>query len=293
MPHRTEHREIIPARVGRAVLSAEHSRLAQATYSRCQHRNDSWRYMALLEKTWGNTSHKLPGPDSYLFLSAIQRSTSRFASSLRLQKVPACRYMPQNAPVGRQSDTGPCPTCRTTLLSFQAPHWRSEGNACPDRPYIGVPYLGTTFGDFEDEGLQRCRPRTKPGSTCDLPSSRRLCASPPELCVGGAKVERARTLSGRDESSDTAAATLTPGVARPTNQTALENADTASLPCRGERRVGSTLRRGDATPRSSASDTVRPRSREVPVTPRLALRQALWTTTLAASTQINVPAVVR
>lgn len=292
MPHRTEVCEIIPARVARVAALAAPSlrplspRAADpSTYPSSLLRSDSRRYLALHNKTLGNTSRDPSVSIWRLFLSTIQGPTSRFACSLRPETASKGLYgslqPPQSALLRCHCDDEPCPKGGTTPPRPMALQRRSQGNAFPYRPYIGVPYLGTTFGDSEDKGLQRCRPRPTPGPTCGLPNSQLPCALPPELCVGGARQERDRTLSGRGESFGTAAKTSTPGRKQPTNQTALENADTASLPCRGERRVGSKLRRGDATPRS-ASHTVHPTSREVPVTPTLARWCPQWTPALGS-----------
>ena len=255
MPHRTEVCEIIPARAGRAVPPATPSRYRLAlrpvdpsAYSSSLLRSDSWRYLALLHETRSDTSREPSGAIWCLFLSAIQCSTSRFACSLRPETVSKGLYglpqTPQSGLLRCHCGDEPCPKSGTTRSSLVALQWRPQGPVTPDRPYIGVPYLGTTFGDSEDKGLQRCRPRPTPGPTCGLPNSQLPCASPPELCVGGAKQEKDRTLSGRGESFGTAAKTSTPGRKQPTNQTALEKCRRGGTPLPGRPPRQLKVRRG-------------------------------------------------
>jgi hypothetical protein len=279
MPHRTGHCEIIPVRVDRAASTAEPSPYPHArTPAGDPGRSLMQRWEAMLGDGlrcfllhYSDTSREPSGSIWCLFLSTIQGSTSRFASPLLPQTALRVLYMPQNAPVRCHCDIGPCPTCRTARATIAGPQAAPPGDTSAESPYIGVTYPGTNFGDFTDEGLQACRLLLTLSPTCAPSSSRRLSALPQEPCVDGESMAWDLPLSRPAGLFGIGRKTWSRGHKRLTERPALENADTASLPCRGERRVGSKLRRGDAPPRS-ASHTVHPTSREVPVTPTLARR---------------------
>lgn len=286
MPHHAEHREIIRARVGRAAPPAALSQRSLAphpvnrtAYSSRLRRSDAWRYSTIHNRTLDDTSREPLGSIWRLFVSAIQGSTSRFACPLRPETVSNCLcglpQPPQSGLLRCHCGDEPCPKSGTTPSSLVALQQRSQGDASPGSHYIGVPYLGTTFGDSEDEGFQRCRHRLTPDPTCGPSTSRRHSALPQEPCVDGESMAWDPLLSRRAGLCGTGRKTWRRGRKRLTEESVLENADTASLPCRGERRAGSKLRRGSAHPRS-ASHTVHPTSREVPVTPTLARWCPQW-----------------
>lgn len=283
MPHRAEHCGIIPVRVDRAAPTAEPSPYPHArTPASDPSRSLIQRWEAMLGDGLrcfplhcSNTSREPSGSIWCLFLSAIQGPTSRFACPLRPETVSRClcglHRPPQNALLRCHCDFGPCPRCRTTRATIAGPQEAPPGDTPTGSPYIGVTYPRTNFGDFTDEGLQPCRLPLTLSPTCAPSSSRRRCALPQEPCVDGESMAWDPPLSRPAGLFGTDPKTWSRGHKRLTKESVLENADTTSLPGRGERRVGSKLRRGSA-PLRSALHTVHPRSREVSVTPTLARR---------------------
>jgi hypothetical protein len=71
--------------------------------------------------------------------------------------------------------------------------------------------LISTFGDSEDEGLERCRPCPIIRRTCGRLSSRPLLASRLELCAGGERVAWGPLTFRRDTSCDTGGISWIPG----------------------------------------------------------------------------------
>lgn len=188
------------------------------------------------------------------------------------------------------SHSFPSGDVRGVTATTQGPAWWSPRQPPLSEPYgadarrwgaacvlPGVMYPGTNYGDSQDEGLQRCRPRVRHRSTCGPTSSRPRSASRREPCVDGAGMARALTLFRRVGLCATGPRTSIPGHAPAANPSPTRNADATALPCQGEPPRQLKVRRGRRALDPLATRTTLPREVPVPY-PTLALVRPLRAT---------------
>jgi hypothetical protein len=304
MPHRTEVREIIPARSGRA-LRAPNPALSRPdvtsrpviAHTACDLRDSLWFSTILnaIAERGILEPHRLGS----LVFGCIQLLPMAFGGSRWPVKSSCaqesasqhCLELPETYSQSREPWCLRSPTTSYPLASVRVSQRPSVGAACPDVTTV----FASNLGDSRRSGLRSCQRWTAPSPTCDRRTSLSSSTSQPALCAGGVEMERARISSKTETQSGIAATTSIPGLGR--------SADPAAWICRcgGSPRPGRTAasmkkRRGLYTS-TRALHTAHSQLREDSVSPTLA-RRLSWRspfphTAAGESSLISLGAVIQ